>query len=143
MKELDADELRAFLAGDDTHLATSKVEHGWFGGSRLGDPMWPNRYSEIRDGELVVRSRFRGEIAQFPLKDLSCAVHVSVRRRLQEGWAAYFWIVDQSGHPVAEVPWGSSIQQHADEVALRVRRSQPPVDKEAFETLRPQARLVR
>lgn len=143
MPDLSIEEFRAFLAGDDTHLQTNKHEWGYFDGRILGDPGWPNRYSEICDGLLLVRSHFRrGKVdQQFALGSIAFVAQVSFHHFLHKSSSVYFWLVDEDRQPFAEVPWGVSVDRQAPWAGLRVRHAKWDLRRKAFKAFRPQLRL--
>lgn len=140
MKDLNVDELRAFLAGDDSCLASGDTIWGYFDGKILGNPPLRRNHSEIVDGRLVVQSHRDGRLAEYPLAELGGIAHLTVSRFLQHP-SSHTWVVDQRGHPLAEVPWGAAVQGQAEEAGLRLRKPVRFVSKKAFQALRPERRL--
>lgn len=141
--EMDVSELRDFLNGDSPVRDQGARVIGYRDGAVLGDPHWGQRQSEIVDGRFVVRSRLGKELAQFPLANISCVVSVSVQRggMFSDITRIYSWLVGDGGRPIAEVPWGNTVQEQAQQAGIPVRAPQMMVKTAAFKTLRPKLQL--
>lgn len=142
-QEMSVVELRDFLNGGGTVPDHGPPEIGYRDGTVLGDPGKFHRRSEIIDGRFIVRS-WRGKaVAEFPLAEISSVVCVSafLGSWFNESCSAKTWLVDSDGRPLAEVPWGHTVQEQAKEAGMSIRQPQMIVDKAAFNTLRPELQL--
>lgn len=142
--EMNITELRDFLKGGELVTDHGPPQTGGgLEGRLLGDPLRWHRRSDVVDGQLVVRSARGRILGEFPLSEVSRVVSLSV---FLKGWfiehpSVKTWLVGEGGRPLAEIPWGNTVQKQILEAGIPVSMAQGVVEKSAFKELRPEQQL--